>query len=45
MDWQTTMNNISEAAAQMYDDTGLANILFIVGQDKEVDFILVLQFF
>ena len=43
MDWQTSVKSNSEAVAHMYNDTAMANILFVVGQDKEVRFIFLFQ--
>ena len=38
MDWQTTVNNLSEAAAYLYENNEMTNVLFVVGQNKEVCF-------
>ena len=38
MDWQTSVKTLSEAVAYLYENNEMANVLFVVGQAKEVGF-------
>jgi len=37
--WQTRVQNFAEAGARMYGNEKRADILFVIGKDKEVGFL------
>jgi len=43
-DWQTRVNNSAEALAHMYGNEKRADVLFVIGKDKEVGFFVVNPF-